>query len=84
MSIRRWRNRPRLPRVSITCRCVRLREVLIEEDLSPALCRFLSLGADSSDHVQQTLGPDTPDQVILEHAADHDAVVVTAELISGR
>lgn len=52
---------------------------LVDENLSPALCRFLSLGADSAEHVREALGAATADHVILEHAADHDAVVVTAD-----
>lgn len=52
---------------------------LVDENLSPQLCAFLTGESDTAEHAREATGPGATDQDILNYAADHQAVVVTAD-----
>jgi predicted nuclease of predicted toxin-antitoxin system len=52
---------------------------LVDENLSPQLCQFLTASGDVAEHAHEALGPGASDQDILTYATDLDAVIVTAD-----
>jgi predicted nuclease of predicted toxin-antitoxin system len=52
---------------------------LVDENLSPRLCQFLSAAEDSAEHVRDAVGAGASDHVVLDHAREHGLVIVTAD-----
>lgn len=52
---------------------------LIDENLSPRLCELLAGSGDTAEHVHTVLAAGVSDQEILDHAVEHDLVIVTAD-----
>jgi predicted nuclease of predicted toxin-antitoxin system len=57
---------------------------LVDENLSPRLCAYLTVAPDSAEHVRTAIGAGATDRVVLEHAVERGAVIVTADTDSGR
>lgn len=52
---------------------------LVDENLSPQLCGYLSSDDDTAAHAHQTVGAGASDQEILAQATSTEAVIVTAD-----
>lgn len=52
---------------------------LVDENLSPDLCRYLHGQANTAEHVHLYIGAGVSDQRILDYASSEDAVIVTAD-----
>lgn len=52
---------------------------LVDENLSPQLCRHLTGQDDAAEHVHDAVGAGASDDAILAYAAENDAVIVTAD-----
>jgi predicted nuclease of predicted toxin-antitoxin system len=52
---------------------------LVDENLSPQLCEYLTSAGDDAEHAHQATGPGATDQQILSYARSHAAVIVTAD-----
>lgn len=52
---------------------------LVDENLSPRLCGFLTAEGDTAEHVHEVLGAGASDDEVMQHAIDHGAVMITAD-----
>jgi predicted nuclease of predicted toxin-antitoxin system len=52
---------------------------LVDENLSPRLCGFLTAEGDTAQHVHEVLGAGASDHEVMQHAIDHGAVIITAD-----
>jgi predicted nuclease of predicted toxin-antitoxin system len=52
---------------------------LIDENLSPRLCEYFAVSGDSAEHIYDTLAAGSTDEEILDRAAEHQFVIVTAD-----
>jgi predicted nuclease of predicted toxin-antitoxin system len=52
---------------------------LVDENLSPRLCDYLTTVEDTAEHVHDALRAGTSDEDIFDHAVEQDMVVVTAD-----
>jgi predicted nuclease of predicted toxin-antitoxin system len=52
---------------------------LVDEQLSPALCAWLTARAHRAEHVADALGPGAPDLAVADHAAAAGAILITKE-----
>ena len=52
---------------------------LVDENLSPRLCSFLTAEGDTAQHVHEVIGAGASDHQVMQHAIDHGAVIITAD-----
>lgn len=52
---------------------------LIDENLSPHLCNYLTVLGDSAEHVHDSVGAGATDQEVIAYAEKNGAVVITAD-----
>jgi predicted nuclease of predicted toxin-antitoxin system len=52
---------------------------LVDENLSPRLCGFLTAEGDTAQHVHEVLGAGASDHQVMQHAIDLGAVIITAD-----
>jgi predicted nuclease of predicted toxin-antitoxin system len=52
---------------------------LVDENLSPQLCAFLTAGGNTAEHTNEVVGPGATDTEILAYATENSATVVTAD-----
>ena len=52
---------------------------LVDENLSPRLCGFLTTKGDTAQHVHEVIGSGAGDHEVMQHAIDHGAVIITAD-----
>lgn len=52
---------------------------LVDENLSPRLCLYLTASGDEARHAHQAAGAGASDQAILDYATSHGAVIITAD-----
>lgn len=52
---------------------------VVDENLSPQLCRYLTASGDSAEHVHQCVGAGASDQHIFTYATGRAAVIITAD-----
>jgi predicted nuclease of predicted toxin-antitoxin system len=52
---------------------------VVDENLSPLLCRYLSAEGDTAEHVHHVIGAGARDEEIFAYATREAAVVVTAD-----
>lgn len=52
---------------------------LVDENLSPRLCAFLTAEGDTAEHVHEVLDTGASDHEVMQHAIDHGAVIITAD-----
>lgn len=52
---------------------------LVDENLSPRLCGFLTAEGDTAEHVHEVIGAGASDREVMRHAIDHGAVIITAD-----
>ena len=52
---------------------------LIDENLSPRLCGFLTAEGDTAQHVHEVIGPGASDHQVMRHAIDLGAIIITAD-----
>jgi predicted nuclease of predicted toxin-antitoxin system len=52
---------------------------LVEVNLSPRLCGFLTAEGDTAQHVHEVPGSGASDHEVMQHAIDRGAVIITAD-----
>jgi predicted nuclease of predicted toxin-antitoxin system len=52
---------------------------LVDENLSPRLCGFLTAEEDTAQHVHEVLGAGASDHEVMQRAIDRGAVIITAD-----